>query len=255
VTALVEWPVVYAGTFDPAFLAVPQECLILTMQQNQKYFALADGQGKLVPRFLLVSNIETEKPDSIVHGNERVLRARLADAKFFYDQDRRTRLEARVPALSKVVYHNKLGSQLQRVGRLSWLAGDIADMIGANREEAQRGAQLAKADLVTDMVGEFPELQGLMGRYYAQHDGESPAVASAIEQHYWPRFAGDALPEGKVAVSVALAEKLETLAAMFGLGNAPNRRDPHFGREAAAFGAAPAHRCRLRHLRQGSGRA
>jgi len=236
VTGLVEWPVVYAGTFDPAFLTVPQECLILTMQQNQKYFALAGNDGKLVPRFLVVSNIETIEPDAIIRGNERVLRARLADARFFFDQDRKTRLEPRLSKLATVIYHNKLGTQLERVSRLAQLAGGIAERIGADRAQSARAAQLAKADLTTDMVGEFPELQGLMGRYYAEHDGEPASIAAAIEQHYWPRFAGDALPAGPVAQAVALADKLETLAGMFGIGALPTGdRDP-FGLRRHAIG-------------------
>jgi len=237
VTALVEKPAVYEGAFDPAFLAVPQECLILTMQQNQKYFALADAGGKLLPRFLVVSNIETTDPAAIIEGNERVLRARLADARFFFDQDRKVRLEARVPKLASVVYHNKLGGQLQRVERVRGLAGDVARMIGADPDAAQRAAYLAKADLATDMVGEFPELQGLMGRYYAQHDGEPAAVAAAIEQHYWPRFAGDALPQGPVAQAVALADKMETLAGMFGIGAQPTGDKDPFGLRRHAIGA------------------
>jgi glycyl-tRNA synthetase beta chain len=237
VTALVESPAVYEGTFDPGFLGVPQECLILTMQQNQKYFALAGSDGKLVPRFLVVSNLETEDPRAIVDGNERVLRARLADARFFFDQDRKVRLEARVPRLGAIVYHNKLGTQLDRVSRLERLSRELAAMIGADPRESERAAQLAKADLTTDMVGEFPELQGLMGRYYAEHDRESAAIAAAIEQHYWPRFAGDALPEGPVAQAVALADKLETLAGMFGIGAQPTGdRDP-FGLRRHAIGA------------------
>ena len=227
VTALVEWPAVYAGTFDPAFLVVPQECLILTMQQNQKYFALSCAEGKLVSRFLLVSNIETPDPAAIIQGNERVLRARLADAKFFFDQDRKLRLEARVPKLVTVVYVSKLGTQFLRMQKVRCLAGDLADMIGADRAAAERAAYLAKADLVTDMVAEFPELQGLMGRYYAENDGEASEVAAAIEQHYWPRFAGDTLPQGSVAQAVALADKLESLTGLFGIGQAPTGdRDP-----------------------------
>ncbi len=236
VTALVEGPAVYAGTFDSAFLAVPQECLILTMQQNQKYFALADAGGRLLPRFLVVSNIETTDPAAIIQGNERVLRARLADAKFFFDQDRRTRLEARVPKLASIVYHNKLGAQLQRVERVCGLAGALAPIIGADPVATQRAAYLAKADLVTDMVGEFPELQGLMGRYYAQHDGEAADVAAAIEEHYWPRFAGDALPQGPVAQAVALADKMETLAGMFGIGAQPTGDKDPFGLRRHAIG-------------------
>ncbi len=234
VTALVEWPVVYAGTFDRAFLDVPQECLILTMQQNQKYFALADDTGALKHRFLLVSNLQTDESSAIVHGNERVLRARLADAKFFYDQDRRHRLDTRLPKLASVVYHNKLGSQLDRVLRLRAIAAAIAPASGADPVFADRAAMLAKADLVTDMVGEFPELQGTMGRYYARNDGEPPAVADAIAQHYWPRFAGDSLPQAPVATTIALADKMEALVGMFGVGNAPTGdRDPFALRRAA----------------------
>jgi glycyl-tRNA synthetase beta chain len=236
VTALIEWPVVYAGTFDPAFLAVPQECLILTMQLNQKYFALADNAGKLVNRFLLVSNLATSDPHAIIAGNERVLRARLADAKFFYDQDRRLRLDARVERLGNIVYHNKLGSQAARMERVRFLATRIAALVGADVAQADRAALLAKADLVTDMVGEFPELQGLMGRYYAEHDGEAPAVAAAIEQHYWPKFAGDALPVDAVAQAVALADKLEALAGMFGIGQVPTGDKDPFALRRAALG-------------------
>jgi glycyl-tRNA synthetase beta chain len=236
VTALVEWPAVYAGTFDRAFLDVPQECLILTMQQNQKYFALADDSGKLRHRFLLVSNLRTDDPDVIVHGNERVLRARLADAKFFYDQDRARSLETRLPRLASVVYHNKLGNQLERVGRIRAIAAGVAAKTGADKAQVDRAAMLAKADLVTDMVGEFPELQGTMGRYYALHDGEAAAVADAIAQHYLPRFAGDALPSGPVATAVALSDKTESLVGMFGIGNAPTGDKDPFGLRRAALG-------------------
>jgi glycyl-tRNA synthetase beta chain len=237
VTALVEWPVVYAGTFDVTFLDVPQECLILTMQLNQRYFALADDAGKLVNRFLLVSNIETSDPSAIISGNERVLRARLADAKFFYDHDRKQTLESRLPKLAGVVYHNKLGTQADRSARVGAVAAVIAGQLGtADRVLARRAATLAKADLVTDMVGEFPELQGLMGRYYANHDGESPEVSAAIEQHYWPRFAGDALPEGPVAQSVALADKLDTLVGIWGIGLVPTGDKDPFGLRRHALG-------------------
>jgi glycyl-tRNA synthetase beta chain len=237
VTALVEWPMVYEGTFDPAFLDVPQECLILTMQLNQRYFALADDAGKLVNRFLLVSNIETTDPAAIISGNERVLRARLADAKFFFDQDRRQSLESRLPKLASIVYHHKLGTQADRAGRVGAVAAEIAGLLGtADRAQARRAASLAKADLVTDMVGEFPELQGLMGRYYAEHDGEAPDVSAAIEQHYWPRFAGDALPEGPIAQSVALADKLETLVGIWGIGLVPTGDKDPFGLRRHALG-------------------
>jgi glycyl-tRNA synthetase beta chain len=237
VTSLVEWPVVYTGTFDPAFLAVPQECLILTMQQNQKYFATTDAHGRMRARFLLVSNLSTHDPRAIVEGNERVLRARLADARFFFDKDRRERLEGRVHHLGSVVYHQKLGSLGERVDRLRFLASAIARETGADEASANRAAMLAKADLVTDMVGEFPELQGTMGRYYAQHDGEPAEVADAIAQHYWPRFAGDALPGSRVAQAVALADKLEALAGMFGIGAVPTGDKDPMALRRAALGA------------------
>ena len=237
VTGLVESPAVYEGAFDPAFLIVPQECLILTMQQNQKYFALAAADGKLVPRFLVVSNLETTDPRAIIDGNERVLRARLSDARFFFDQDRKVRLEARVQRLSAVVYHNKLGTQLDRVSRLVELSSALSALTGANPLDCTRAARLAKADLTTEMVGEFPELQGLMGRYYAEHDHEPAPVAAAIEQHYWPRFAGDALPQGPAAEVVALADKLETLAGMFGIGAQPTGDKDPFGLRRHAIGA------------------
>jgi glycyl-tRNA synthetase beta chain len=236
VTSLVEWPAVYAGTFDRAFLDLPQECLILTMQQNQKYFALSDAQGKLMHRFLLVSNLVTREPEAIVQGNERVLRARLADAKFFFDQDRKAPLASRVERLSAIVYQHQLGTLGERVERLRLLARGIAAAIGANAAHADRAAMLAKADLVTEMVGEFPELQGTMGRHYARFDGEARDVADAIAQHYWPRFAGDSLPEGVVAQAVALADKLETLAGMFGVGALPTGDKDPFGLRRAAIG-------------------
>jgi len=235
VTALTEAPVVYAGSYSAEFLEVPPECLVLSMKQHQKYFPLLDAAtGKLVARFLVVSNLETADPGNIVRGNERVLRARLSDAKFFYDQDRRIRLEERVPQLAHVVYHNRLGSQLQRVERVQLLAGRYARALNAQWQLAERAAWLAKADLVTGMVGEFPELQGVMGRYYALHDGEPQAVADAIEAHYRPRFAGDALPESHVGCAVALADKLETLAGLFGIGQQPTGdRDPYALRRQA----------------------
>ena len=227
VTALVEHPSVYAGAFDAGFLDVPAECLILTMRQNQKYFPLFDSTGKLTNRFLIVSNMQVADPKHIISGNQRVIRPRLEDARFFYDQDRRERLETRVPRLGKVVYHNKLGTQLERVERVQLLAGRIARALHTDHALAERAAWLAKADLVTGMVGEFPELQGVMGRYYAQHDGEPAAVADAIAEHYLPRHAGDHLPRHAVSCAVALADKLETLAGLFGIGQLPTGdRDP-----------------------------
>jgi len=227
VTALVEHPSVYVGAFDKEFLEVPAECLILTMRQNQKYFPLFDSAGKLTSKFLIVSNMQVADPVHIISGNQRVIRPRLEDARFFYNQDRKERLETRVPRLEKVVYHNKLGTQLQRVQRVQLLAGKIARLLNADAAQAERAAWLAKADLTTGMVGEFPELQGIMGRYYALHDGEPAAVADAIASHYQPRYAGDKLPESLEACSVALADKLETLAGMFGIGQVPTGdRDP-----------------------------
>ena len=237
ITALTEAPTAYAGKFSPEFLEVPQECLILSMQQHQRYIPLRDREsGELLPRFLFVSNVKADYPRTIVHGNERVLRARLSDARFFYDQDRKTRLEARVPRLASVIYHGKLGSQLERVERIRLLGGKIARRIGADPLLAERAGWLSKADLLTEMVGEFPELQGIMGRYYALHDGEPEAVAEAIAAHYRPRFAGDELPQESTAIAVALADKLDALAGLFGIGQIPTGdRDP-FGLRRAALG-------------------
>jgi glycyl-tRNA synthetase beta chain len=229
VTALVERPNVLACRFEPEFLEVPQECLILTMKANQKYFPLLDAQGKLTNRFLVVSNIRPQDPSAVIGGNERVVRPRLADAKFFFDQDRRKTLESRVPGLAKVVYHNKLGTQGERIERVRAIAKVIAAQLGSDRlaHAADIAARLAKADLLTDMVGEFPELQGVMGGYYARHDGLGDEVATAIEDHYRPRFAGDALPRNELGVVVALADKLETLAGLFAIGQLPTGdRDP-----------------------------
>ncbi|HEY8069055.1 MAG TPA: glycine--tRNA ligase subunit beta [Burkholderiales bacterium] len=236
VTALVEHPTVYTGEFDKTFLEVPQECLILTMQQHQRYFPLFDTAGKLLPKFLIVSNMKVADPRYIIGGNQRVVRPRLEDARFFYNQDRKQRLEERIPLLAKVVYHNKLGSQLDRVQRIKLLAGKIARILNADAAQAERAAELAKADLLTDMVGEFPELQGVMGRYYALHDKEPAAVAEAIEAHYRPRFAGDKLPEGPIACAVALADKLDAIAGLFNVGQQPTGDKDPFGLRRAALG-------------------
>ena len=238
VTALVERPNVLVGQFEAEFLAVPQECLILTMKANQKYFPLLDASGKLTNQFLVVSNISPEDASAVIGGNERVVRPRLADAKFFFDQDRKKSLESRVIGLSKVVYHNKLGTQGERVQRVAAIARAIAEQLGGGElvQHAEQAAVLAKADLLTDMVGEFPELQGIMGRYYAQHDGLNADVADAIEDHYKPRFAGDSLPRGRVGTIVALADKLETLVGLFGIGQIPTGDKDPFALRRHALG-------------------
>lgn len=234
ITALVEAPNVYAGEFGPEFLEVPQECLILSMQQHQKYVPLRDNKtGKLLSRFLFVSNVETNQPREIIHGNERVLRARLADAKFFYDQDRKTRLETRVPRLAGVVHHSKLGSQLERVERIQLLAGRIAHEFGADPLLTGRAAWLSKADLLTGMVGEFPELQGTMGRYYAIHDGEPRAVADAIGDQYRLKLDGSD-PVNLASASLYLADRIDQLTGLFGIGERPTgEKDPYALRRAA----------------------
>ena len=238
VTSLVERPKVLVCSFEKEFLAVPQECLILTMKANQKYFPLLDAAGKLTNRFLVVSNINPADASAVIGGNERVVRPRLADAKFFFDQDRKKTLASRVAGLDKVVYHNKLGSQGERVTRVRAIAKAIGQQLGgpALAAQADQAAQLAKTDLVTDMVGEFPELQGIMGRYYALNDGLAPEVADAIEDHYKPRFAGDELPRSLVGLAVALADKLETLAGMFGIGNLPTGDKDPFALRRHALG-------------------
>ncbi len=238
VTALVEHPNVLAGTFDAEFLQVPQECLILTMKANQKYFPLLDAQGKLANKFLLVSNIRPADPGLVITGNERVVRSRLADAQFFFDQDRKKTLASRLPELDKVVYHNKLGTQGQRMHYVRTIAKTIAHQLGGAEltSQANEAATLAKTDLLTDMVGEFPELQGIMGRYYAQHEGLSDDIAFAIEDHYKPRFAGDELPRNPVGVCLALADKLETLINMFSIGEIPTGDKDPFALRRHALG-------------------
>lgn len=238
VTALVERPNVLVCTFEKEFLDVPQECLILTMKANQKYFPLLDAEGTLTNQFLVVSNISPDDASAVIGGNERVVRPRLADAKFFFDQDRKKTLASRVAGLDKVVYHNKLGSQGERVERVRAIAKAIGQQLGGDALAAQadQAALLAKTDLVTDMVGEFPELQGTMGRYYALNDGLSLDVADAIEDHYKPRFAGDTLPRNMTGVVVALADKLETLVGMFGIGNLPTGDKDPFALRRHALG-------------------
>jgi glycyl-tRNA synthetase beta chain len=238
VTGLVERPNVLACEFDAAFLEVPGECLVLTMKANQKYFPLLDAQGRLSRHFLVVGNIRPADPSRVIEGNQRVVRARLADARFFFDQDRKKSLASRVPALAKVVYHAKLGSMGERVERVRALAHGVGAQLGgpALALAADRAALLAKADLLSDMVGEFPELQGIMGGYYARHDGETDEVACAIEDHYKPRFAGDELPRQPCGVALALADKLETLAGLFGIGQMPSGDKDPFALRRHALG-------------------
>lgn len=236
VTSLVERPNVLVCEFEKEFLEVPQECLILTMKANQKYFPLLDAQGRLTNKFLVVSNIRPADASAVTGGNERVVRPRLADAKFFFDQDRKKTLESRVAGLGKVVYHNKLGTQGERAERVRRLAEFIASSLGGNAALAAQAAHLAKADLLTDMVGEFPELQGIMGRYYALNDKLPAEVADAIEDHYRPRFAGDELPRNQTGVVVALADKLETLAGLFAIGQLPTGDKDPFALRRHALG-------------------
>jgi glycyl-tRNA synthetase beta chain len=244
VTGLVERPTVMVCNFDEAFLQVPQECLILTMKANQKYFPLFDDAGKLSNQFLIVSNINPVDPSFVIGGNERVVRPRLADAKFFFEQDKKHSLESRVQGLSKVVYHNQLGSQGDRMQRVCQIAGAIGERIGgkALAEKAMLAARLAKTDLLTDMVGEFPELQGIMGNYYARNDAKhddrlDDEIANAISDHYHPRFAGDSLPTNDVGRTLALADKLETLVGMFGIGSLPTGDKDPFALRRHALGA------------------
>jgi glycyl-tRNA synthetase beta chain len=245
VTALVERPNVLVCEFEKQFLDVPQECLILTMKANQKYFPLLDAAGKLTNKFLVVSNITPDDASAVTGGNERVVRPRLADAKFFFDQDRKKALASRVDGLAKVVYHNKLGTQGERTDRVRAIAKGIAALLPQAKDAAvnttfmqavDTAVQLAKTDLLTDMVGEFPELQGIMGGYYARHDGLGETTAQAIEDHYKPRFAGDELPRNTVGVVVALADKLETLVGMFGIGNLPTGDKDPFALRRHALG-------------------
>lgn len=234
VASLVEWPVALTGGFDERFLDVPAEALISSMQRHQKYFPLLDTEGKLLPHFITVSNIESRDPRQVVRGNEQVIRPRLADAAFFYARDRQQRLESRVAKLDAVVFQDKLGSLGDRARRISALARRLAKRIGADAELAARAGRLCKADLVSEMVLEFADMQGVAGAYYARGDGEDERVARAIEQHYWPLQAGGALPEEGVAIAVALADRLDTLVAIFGIGQRPDgSRDPFALRRAA----------------------
>lgn len=237
VAGLVEYPVVLTGSFDPAFLEVPQEVLIGTMRKNQKYFALTDANGKLAEKFLIVSNLEArDGGNAIIAGNERVLRARLSDAKFFWDNDKAITLEARLPKLDHIVFHAKLGTQSDRVKRIERLAGEIAEKIGANVEHAKLAARLCKADLVSGTVGEFPEVQGIIGGYLARHEGLGEDVADAIANHYRPQGPTDSVPTNKVAIAVALADKLDTLVGFFAIDEKPTGSKDPFALRRAALG-------------------
>lgn len=236
VTALVEWPAPLAGRFDERYLQLPAEVPIATLQDHQRYFPVRDAAGKLLNAFVAVSNLQSRDPDKVRDGNERVVRPRLADAAFFWDSDRRERLASRRPALKSVTFQAKLGSLYDKTERIAALAARIAESIGADPQLARRAAELSKCDLLTAMVGEFPELQGLMGKYYAQHDGENAEVASALEEQYWPRFAGDRVPESRTGIAVSIADKLDTIAGIFCIGQKPSgTRDP-FGLRRAALG-------------------
>ncbi|WP_417441159.1 glycine--tRNA ligase subunit beta [Idiomarina sp.] len=234
VAALVEWPVALTASFDQGFLAVPKEPLIVTMKDDQRYFPVEDGKGNLLPQFIFITNIESRDPQQIIKGNEKVVRPRLADAQFFFESDKKTALESRVAALDSVLFQKQLGSIGDKARRISVLAGKIANQLTADVKASERAGLLCKADLVSDMVSEFPETQGVMGKHYALNDGESPVVAEAIEQHYWPRFSGDELPLTREACAVALADKLDTLVGIFGIGQVPKGdRDPFALRRAA----------------------
>jgi len=236
VTGMVEWPVALCGDFDRRFLEVPPEALVSAMKRHQKYFHVVDAQGRLLPHFITVSNIESRDPDVVRTGNERVIRPRLADAMFFWNQDRRRRLGERLEHLRAVVFQQRLGSLYQKAERVSELAGEIVSQLGGQRETGERAGWLSKCDLMTDMVGEFPELQGVMGRYYALHDGEANEVAHALDEQYQPRFAGDSLPATMTGRALAIADKLDTLTGIFGIGQAPTGDKDPYGLRRAALG-------------------
>ncbi len=236
VCGLVEWPVVLMGAFDREFLSIPGEVIRATIRNNQKCFVVSDPKsGKLVNRFILTANIEaSDGGKAIVAGNERVIRARLSDAKFFYETDLKTRLEARLPKFENIVFHEKLGTQAERIARIEHLAAEIAPLVGADVEKAKRAAHLAKADLLTDVVGEFPELQGLMGKYYALAQGEDASVAAASEEHYKPQGPADRVPTDPVSIAVALADKIDTLVSFWAIDEKPTgSKDPYALRRAA----------------------
>ena len=242
VAGLVEWPVVLMGSFDQSFLHIPEEVIRATIRNNQKCFVLRDAaHAKLVNKFILVSNIEAEDGGAaIVAGNERVIRARLSDAKFFYETDLKTRLEDRLPKFKDIVFHEKLGTQAERIERIERLASELAPLVGADVEKARRAARLCKADLLTEVVGEFPELQGLMGKYYAEEQGEDEAVAHAIEDHYKPKGPDDLVPSDPVSIAVALADKLDTLVGFWAIDEKPTGSKDPFALRRAGLGVPAA---------------
>ncbi|MEP0201092.1 MAG: glycine--tRNA ligase subunit beta [Halioglobus sp.] len=234
VTGLVEWPVALTGAFEERFLEVPSEALIMSMKEHQKYFHLVGADGALLPNFITISNIESTDPIEVISGNERVIRPRLSDAAFFYETDKKTPLPERLAELDKIVFQQKLGTVGDKSKRVAALASELANVVGADPQLAQRAGELCKADLVTDMVQEFSDMQGIAGAYYARHDGEDAAVAEALEQQYWPRFAGDRLPQNPVALCLGLADRLDTLVGIFGIGQAPTgSKDPFALRRAS----------------------
>ena len=234
VTGLVEWPVALRGSFDPAFLEVPAGALISSMKEHQKYFHLLDKQGQLLPLFITIANLQSSRPETIIAGNEKVIRPRLSDAAFFFNNDKSTPLADRRARLETVIFQQKLGSLADKTERITALSGWLADKLGADPDTTRRGAELAKCDLVSDLVLEFPDLQGIAGAHYAAHDGEPQGVADTIEQHYWPRFAGDALPASPEAAAVALADRMDTLVGIFGIGQLPTgSKDPFALRRAS----------------------
>lgn len=237
VTALTEWPVPIAASFEENFLEVPHEALVLTMKQNQKYFPLFDAQGQLMNHFITIANIDSPRPELIRAGNERVVRPRLADAMFFWQQDSKKRLEDHVDSLHQVVFQNQLGSMFDKSERVAALAGYIAEAIGADPGLARRAGKLSRCDLMTEMVYEFPEMQGLMGRYQARRDGEPEELAQAMEEFYMPRFSGDELPRSKTGIAISLAEKFDTMVGIFGIGQRPTGDKDPFALRRAALGA------------------
>jgi len=234
VTGLVEWPVALTGNFEQRFLAVPAEALVSSMKEHQKYFHLVDAAGQLLPNFITISNIESEDPVQVIDGNERVIRPRLSDAAFFFETDKKSSLESRVPQLDKIVFQQQLGTVAEKSRRMQQLAAALAERMGGDPQQAARAALLCKTDLVTEMVLEFPDMQGIAGSYYAAHDGEAADVAAAQAQQYWPRYSGDQLPDNLTAAALGLADRLDTLVGIFGIGQPPTgSKDPFALRRAS----------------------